>query len=140
MASKFLPTAHFVALRSPFPFRQAQFGEVFSLKPAPICKLSAGVSSTKILPFFFSSFPLAALSSPQSFLLAQTLAGTVFFLFHFYPTTMVPGHSFLAGNGEYDELAGRGKYFYFSQFLSSRIHFYLFLDCGRTASSKFFDT
>ena len=41
-----LSTAHFVALRLPFPVRLAQFASVFPLKPAPFCMLSAGLGST----------------------------------------------------------------------------------------------
>ena len=41
-----LPTAHFVLLRPSFLFRQVQFVQVFPLKPAPFCKLSAGLGST----------------------------------------------------------------------------------------------
>ena len=41
-----LPTAHFVPLRPSFLFWQVQFVQVFPLKPAPFCKLSAGLGST----------------------------------------------------------------------------------------------
>ena len=40
-----LPTAHLVARRPLYSFRQAQDVQVFPLKPAPFCKLSAGLGS-----------------------------------------------------------------------------------------------
>ena len=40
-----LPTARFLVLRQFFPFRQAQYVHVFSLKPVPFCKLCAGLGS-----------------------------------------------------------------------------------------------
>ena len=45
-APAFLPTTLSVALRPLFPFRQAQYAQVFSLKPAPFCTLFAGLGST----------------------------------------------------------------------------------------------
>ena len=42
----YLPTALFVALRPLFPFQQAQYAQVFSLKPVPFCTLFAGLGST----------------------------------------------------------------------------------------------
>ena len=42
----YLPAALLLALRPPFPFRQAQYVQVFPLKPAPFCKLSNGFGST----------------------------------------------------------------------------------------------
>ena len=51
-ALAYLPTALSVALRLLFSFRQAQYIQVFLLKPAPFCKLFAG------LPFLFSSPPI----------------------------------------------------------------------------------
>ena len=65
-APAFLPTAHSVALRPLFPFRQAQFVPVFPLKPAPFCTLFAGLGNTiksAIFLFFFSCLTLV-LSSP----------------------------------------------------------------------------
>ena len=44
-ALAYSPTAHFVALKLPFPFWKAQFVQVFPLKPAPFCKLSAASTS-----------------------------------------------------------------------------------------------
>ena len=45
-APAYLPTALSVALRPLFPFRQAQYAQVFLLKPAPFCTLFAGLGST----------------------------------------------------------------------------------------------
>ena len=45
-APAFFPTAFSVALRPLFPFRQAQYVQVFPLKPALFCTLFAGVGST----------------------------------------------------------------------------------------------
>ena len=45
-ALAFFATALSVALRPLFPFRQAQYAQVFPLKSAPFCKLSAGLGST----------------------------------------------------------------------------------------------
>ena len=71
----YLPAAFSVALKPLFSFRQAQYVQVFPLKPAPFCKLFAGLSSTNksatsLLPDSHSV--LATLSSP-SFLLFQSL-------------------------------------------------------------------
>ena len=45
-ALAYLPTALYVALRPPFSFQQAQYAQVFPLKPAPSCKLFAGIGSS----------------------------------------------------------------------------------------------
>ena len=60
-----LLTAHFVALRPPLPFRQARFAQAFLLKPAPLCKLSAGLGSTNksVTSLVISFSRLASLSS-----------------------------------------------------------------------------
>ena len=44
-APVYLPTALSVALRPPFPFRQAQYVPVFLLKPAPFSTLFAGLGN-----------------------------------------------------------------------------------------------
>ena len=77
-APAFLPTALSVALRPLFFFRQAQYVQVFPLKPAPFCTLFAGLGSTNksaisLLLLSDSRSVLATLSSPSSFLLSQTL-------------------------------------------------------------------
>ena len=65
-APAFLPTAFSVALRSLFTFRQAQYAQVFPLKPAPLCTLFAGLGSANKSPIslLFSSYLTLALSSP----------------------------------------------------------------------------
>ena len=74
-APAFLPTALSVALRPLFPFRQAQYAQVFPLKPSPFCTLFAGLGSTNksATSLLFSSYLTLVLSSPPCFLLSQTL-------------------------------------------------------------------
>ena len=62
----YLPTALFVALRPLFPFRQAQYAQVFPLKPAPLCTLFAGFGSTNksAISLLFSYYLTLVLSSP----------------------------------------------------------------------------
>ena len=64
-APAFLPTALSVAL---FSFQQAQYVQVFPLKPAPFCTLFAGLGSTNK-----SAISLLLLSDSRSVLLSQTL-------------------------------------------------------------------
>ena len=70
-----LPTALSVALRPPFSFQQAQYAQVFPLKPAPFCTLFVGLGSTNKSAIFllFSYYLALVLSSPPSFLLPQSL-------------------------------------------------------------------
>ena len=65
-APAFLPTAYSVALRPLFPFQQAQYVQVFPLKPAPFCTLFAGLGSTNksAISLLFSSCLTLVLSSP----------------------------------------------------------------------------
>ena len=65
-APAYLPTALSVALRPLFPFRQAQYAQVFPLKPAPFCTLFAGLGSTNksAISLLFSSYLTLVLSSP----------------------------------------------------------------------------
>ena len=134
-APAFLPTAHFVALRPLFPFRQAQYDQVFWLKPAPFCTLFAGLNSTNkratsLLLISDSRSVLATLSSLSSCIIRLQ---------------WVPGHSFLPGNNSADELARRGALLALSAIpcslspLISRIHSCHISDWRRTVSSKFFD-
>ena len=65
-APAFLPTALSVALRSLFPFRQAQYVQVFPPKPAPFCMLFAGLDSTNksAISLLFCHYLTLVLSSP----------------------------------------------------------------------------
>ena len=66
-APAFLPSALSVALRPLFPFRQAQYVQVFPLKFAPFCTLFAGLGSTNksaIPLLFFYYLTLVMSSSP----------------------------------------------------------------------------
>ena len=142
-APAFLPTALSVALRPLFPFRQAQYVPVFPLKPVPFCSLFAGLGNTIKSAIFLlllsdSRSVLAALSSPPSFLLSQTLwqIWQELSSLSFYSIRLqwVPGHSFLPGNDAGDKLARRGALLApsaipcsLSPFIS-RIHFCLFSD------------
>ena len=126
-APAFLPTALSVALWSLFPFQQAQYVQVFSLKPAPFCTLSWSQQHQQVCHFSSlllsdSRSVLATLSSPPSFLLSHP------------------------GSDTADELARRGALLAPSAIpcslspLISRIHSCLFSDWRRTVSSKYFDT
>ena len=70
-ALAFLSTALSVALSPLFPFRQAQFVQVFPLKPAPLCTLFAGLGSTNqsAISLLFSYYLTLVLSSPPCSLL-----------------------------------------------------------------------
>ena len=73
----YLPTVFSMAPRSLFPFQQAQYAQVFLLKPAPFCMLFAGLGSTNksatSLLLSDSRSVLTTMSSPPSFLFPQTL-------------------------------------------------------------------
>ena len=121
-------------------------------KPAPFCKLFAGLYNTNKSPTslrFSSCLTLATLSSPQSFLLPQTL-----WKIWQGPSSLscsirlqwVPGYSFLRRNDKADKLARQGALLVpcvITCSLSpviSRIHPRLFADWRHTVSSEFFDT
>ena len=153
----YLPIALSVALRPLFPSRQAQYAQVFPLKPAPFCTLFAGLGSTNksaISPLFSSCLTLV-LSSPLCPLLHLSfLSQTLFQIWQELSSLSfcsirlqwVPGYSFLPGNDAADELVRRGALL--TPFaipsglspLTSRIHSRLISDWRRTVSSKFFDT
>ena len=130
-APAFLPTALSVAL-----------------KPAPLCKLFAGLDNTIKSAIFvlFSHYLTLVLSSPPSFLLSQTLWQywqELFFLsFCSIRLQWFPGYLFLPRNDAADELARRGVLLVPSAIpcslspLISR----LISDWRRSVSSKFFDT
>ena len=65
-ATAFLPSAVSVALRPLFLFWQAQYAQVFPLKPAPFCTHFAGLGNTTKSAFIllFSSYLTLVLSSP----------------------------------------------------------------------------
>ena len=65
-APAFLPTALSVALRPLFSFRQAQYVQVFLLKPAPFCTLFAGLGNTNksAISLLFSYYLTLVLSLP----------------------------------------------------------------------------
>ena len=148
-APAYLPTAFSVAPRSLFSFRQAQFVQVFLLKPAPFCVLFAGLGSTIkcATSLLLLSDSRSVLSSifPSTTNFVADLAETAFSLNLFYQATMGPRHSFLPGNDAADELARRGALLAPSAMpcsvspLVSRIHSCLISDWRRTVSSKFFD-
>ena len=141
-----------MALRPPFPFRQAQYAQVFPLKPAPFCTLFAGLGSTikSAISLLFSYCLTLVLSSPPPFLLSQTLWQIWQELSSLSSCSIklqwVPGHSFLPGNNAADKLARRGVLLAPSAIpcslspLTFCIHSCLILDWGRAVSPKFFDT
>ena len=118
-APAFLPIALSVALRPLFPFWQAQYVQVFPLKPAPFCTLFAGLGSTNkpAIFLFFSSCLTLVLSSPLCPLLHLSfylkLCGRSGRNRLLSPPALSdyngsPKHSFLLGNDAADELARRG--------------------------------
>ena len=69
-ALAYLPTALSVASRPPFSFRQAQYAQVFPLKPVPFCTLFTGLGSTNKSAIFFLFYylTLALYSTPYPLL------------------------------------------------------------------------
>ena len=113
-APAFLPTALFVALRPLFLFQQAQHVQVFPLKPAPFCKLFAGLGSTNTsaTSLLFSYYLTLVLFSPPcplphlfSCLKLCGKSGRNFLLLQFYQATMGP---LTLGNDAADKLTRRG--------------------------------
>ena len=153
-APAYLPTALYVALRPLFPFQQAQFVQVFPLKPAPFCKLFAGLGSTNksatFLLFFF--YLTLVLSSPLCPLLH--LSFYLNFCGRSGRNCLLSPSVLLNYNGSPDIRFSPGttrlmswpdgvRYLrYLQSFVAptSRIHSRLFSDWRRTVSSKFFDT
>ena len=94
-APAFLPTALSVALKPLFPFWQAQYVQVFPLKPAPFCMLFAGLGSTNksAISLLFSFCPRHPVIFSIFFSISNcvaNLSGTVFSLLLLYQTTMGP--------------------------------------------------
>ena len=136
-----------MALRPLFPFQQAQYVQVFPLRPAPFCMLFAGLGSTiKSAIFLLFSYMTPVLFYPPSFLLSQTLWQIWQELSSLSSSSIrlqwFPGHTFPPENDTADELARRGALLAPSAIpcslspLTSR----LISDWRRTVSSKFFDT
>ena len=73
----YLSVPRSVASRPLFPFQQAQYAQVFPLKPAPFCKLCWSRRHQQVCHFSSllsdSRFFLTTLSSPPFFLLLQSL-------------------------------------------------------------------
>ena len=149
----YLPTALSVASRPPFSFQQVQYAQVFPLKPAPFCKLFAGLGNTNksSISLLFSYYLSLALSLPPCSLLHLSfylnLCQKLFSLFSSsIRLQCVPGHSFLPDNNAADELPRRGALLVPSTIpcshssLISDIPFSLLSDWRRTVSSKYFDT
>ena len=156
VAPAFLPTALSVALR-PLFFQQAQYAQVFPLKPALFCTLFAGLGNTINSAIFllFSYCLILVLSSPPcpflhlSFYLKLCgrsgrnclLSPPALSRYNGSPYTR-----FYWGNDTADELARRGALLAPSAIpcspspLISRVHSCLISDWRRTVSSKFFDT
>ena len=151
-APAYLPTALSVALRPLFPFRQAQYAQVFWLKPAPFCTLFAGLGSTNksAISLLLSSYLTLVLSTTPCPLLHLScylkLCGRNCLLSPVLSGYNGSPDSFIPGNDTADELARRGALLAPSAIpcslfpLTSRIHSRLFLDWRRTVSSKYFDT
>ena len=154
-ASAYLPTALIVALQPLFPFQQAQFVQVFLLKPAPFCTLFAGFGSTNksSISHLFSYRTLALSSPPCSLLhLSSYLKLSDRFGRNRFPSSYsirvhwVPRHWFLTRYDAAEKLARQGALLASSTIpgslspLISHIHSSLFSGWRRTVSLKLFDT
>ena len=149
----YLLTAHFVTLRPPFPFRHAQFVEVFWLKP--VCTILQALRWSRqhqqvchffSLPLPFDSRSVLSSVFPFTSNSLADLAETVFSLLLYYQAAMGARTFIFPRDDTADELARQGALLVSSAIpcslspLISCKHCYLFPDWRRTISSKFFDT
>ena len=139
------------------PFQQSQYALAFPLKPAPFCKLFAGLDSTKnsTISLPFSSYLTLALSSPpfpilhlSFYLNISGTSGRNCLL----SSPVLSGYNgcldtrFFPGNDAADEQARQGALLVPSaipcslSLFISHVHSSLFSDWRGTVSSKFFDT
>ena len=130
-----LPTVHFLALRSHLPFRQAQYVQVFSLKPAPFCKLFAVLGSTNksamCLFLLFDSRSILSSVFPFTAISLADLAKTLFSILLYNPATIGPQSVIYAGQRRCRQVGEGVRYSCHQQSLSpltSCIHSCLFLD------------
>ena len=140
-----------MALRPLFPFQQAQYVQVFLLKPAPFCTPFAVSAAPTSLPLLFSFYLTLVLSSPPCPLLHLSSYLKLSSRNCLLSPPVLSGytgsqHSFLPGNAAADELAKRGALLEPSAIpcslspLISRSHYNLFSNWRRTVSLKFFHT
>ena len=141
-----LPTAFSVALRPPFPFRQAQRAQVFLLKPAPFCKLSTGpgLTNKSAISLRLSLCSCHSVLSPVVPFTSNFLAGTVFSLGSLTSYNGSPDTRFSRKTTRLLSWPDGERCFWplqsFVVFLLLRFVFFLFSDWRRAVSSKFFDT
>ena len=125
-APAFLPTALSVSLRPLFLLWQAQYAQVFRLKPAPFCTLFAGLGSTNksAISLLLLSDSRSVFSSIFPFISnsVAALSGTAFSFFLFYQAAMGLRHPFLPGNDAADELTRRERCLRPLQFLVVPLH------------------
>ena len=130
-------------------FQQAQYVQVFPLKPAPFCMLFAGLGSTNKPATSLLLLSDCCSVHSSIFLLSQTLWQIWQELSSFSSCSIrlqwVPGHLFLMVNDMADELTRWGALVAPSAIpcslspLISCIHACLFLDWRHTVSMKFFN-
>ena len=124
------------ALRPLFPFQQAQYVQIFPLKPAPFCKLFAGLGSTnKSATSLLLQYDSRSVLSSIFPFTSISLAGTVFSLLLFYQATMGPRTLVSPGKQRGWWTGQTGSAIRALCNLSPLIP-----DWKRTVSSKFFDT
>ena len=154
-APAFLPTALSVAVRQLFPFWQAQYAQVFLLKPAPFCTLFAGLGSSNksAISLLFSYCLTLVLSSPSCPLLhlscylklcsrsgRNCLLSPVLSGYNGSPDTRFYRETTRLMSWPDVERYLRPPLSLVVSLLLPRIHSCLISDWRRTVSSKFFDT